>query len=59
VKTLRQPCGCRYSHGERERWLELCPEHRRETNELHARAVREHHEAMARIHELNRQERAA
>lgn len=59
MKTIRLPCGCRYSHGERERWLELCPEHERETAAIHERWALEHRRSMDHINELNRQERAA
>jgi hypothetical protein len=42
VKTARLPCGCRYECGDRERWLELCPEHKAETDAIHARWAEEH-----------------
>lgn len=42
MKTAREPCGCRYQTDERERWLELCPKHKAEHDELHARAAAEH-----------------
>ena len=42
MKTAKLPCGCRYQVGDIERWLELCPKHKAETDELHQRAAREH-----------------
>ena len=40
MKTTLLPCGCRHER-ERQRWVELCPEHEREAAELHERAARE------------------
>lgn len=40
MKTEKHKCGCRSERG-RERWVELCPVHRAETDETHARWRRE------------------
>lgn len=50
MKTARLPCGCRYEcGGDRERWFELCPPHKAEFDEIHARWHREHGEALQRF----------
>lgn len=54
-RTVRTPCGCRHTVGERARWIELCPTHEAEANERHARAQREHRDSMARFY-LNREQ---
>ncbi len=46
--TYREPCGCRHNGTE---WLELCPTHRAEHDETHARWQAEHVER-ARLAEL-------
>lgn len=48
MRTAKLPCGCRYECGDRERWIELCPEHETETRETHERWAREHRESEQR-----------
>jgi hypothetical protein len=36
MRHNKHECGCRSEHG-RERWSELCPTHRKEFDETHAR----------------------
>lgn len=36
MRTYRQPCGC-VAERDRERWVELCPQHRAEFDERHRR----------------------
>lgn len=46
MKHIKEKCGCTYEAGERQRWVELCPTHKAETEELHQRAQTEYHAAM-------------
>jgi hypothetical protein len=50
MKTARLPCGCRYEVGDRERWIELCPEHKAETDATRARWAAEHRATMQAEH---------
>lgn len=59
MKTTRLPCGCRHTVGDRELWTELCPPHKAEADEIHARAQSEHHEAMARFYDRPAKENRA
>lgn len=45
MKTAKAKCGCRYELGDRERWVELCPKHEAEFNEIHTRWAAEHRAA--------------
>ena len=40
TRTARLSCGCRHTVGDRERWVEMCPEHKAETDALHKAALR-------------------
>lgn len=46
MKTATDECGCRYEVGDRERWVECCPVHEAEWQELHGRAQVERVETM-------------
>ncbi len=48
MKTQKLACGCKFEVGDRERWIEYCPEHRLEVETLHHRALAEHNAQMGR-----------
>jgi hypothetical protein len=45
TRPVTEPCGCKYRDHE---WLHLCPEHERETREIHERWAKEHREQVER-----------
>jgi len=48
MRTERFPCGCLAERGTgRERWVELCPEHRAEAESTHVRWAQEAREMLA------------
>ena len=50
MRASRLACGCRHEL-ERERWIELCPAHRSEFDELHERANRRQGELLKQVPE--------
>ena len=49
MKTYRHKCGCQLENGERERYLELCPEHQAEFDARHQAHAAERDQARARL----------